>query len=76
MKLMAKILFYLGICCVVAGGGVLTFGFMQNNQIALIAGVFLFVAAIVIEVIAVRLSLAIDHKENPVETKEEGRKPH
>ncbi|GEM_PF-7075330 len=76
MKLMAKITFYLGIISVVIGAGLLTHGLLANNTVTLIIGVYLFVATIIFEAVALRLSLAIDRKENPVESKEEARKPH
>ncbi len=76
MKLAAKITFYLGLISVLIGAGFLSYGLLTNNVTTLIIGVYSFVMSIILEAVALRLSIAIDRKENPVESKDEARKPH
>lgn len=76
MKLAAKITFYLGLISVLIGAGFLSYGLLTNNRATLLIGVYSFVMSIILEGVALRLSIAIDRKENPVESKDEARKPH
>ncbi len=76
MKKAAIILFYTGIIAALAGAGLITYGILTPEPLIEVIGVFLAVSTIIFEGIAIRLALRIDAKENPAETKEEGRKPH
>lgn len=76
MKLLSKLLFYFGILSLLTGVGVLTYGLVCNNYPATTAGIILILITIPLEFVALRLSLAIDKKENKVESKEDARKPH
>ncbi len=76
MKKTAIVLFYVGIVTALLGAALITYGILAPSSLWEVIGVFTLVSTILFEAIAVRLALHIDAKENPVETKEEGKKPH
>lgn len=76
MKKIAIVLFYCGIIAALLGAALITYGILAPSSLWEVVGVFTLVSTIIFEAIAMRLALRIDAKENPVETKEEGKKPH